>query len=637
MKPLNVKTTFVRKIGLFLIDLFTCFIAGVLAGIICEFERTSFPLPLTITYSTLIGATVFSIYTVIFSGYRFVVRYTDLFYNIRLVIAFVCSYITELLILGGLYGFTDGTVFTTLQTSFAFCAMVCGRFIYQFIVGVKGNKLQRTTGGPRVMIIGAGWTGKRVISDLNRDSERYTPVCIIDDDPEKQNMLMENVPIVGTTETIEENASKYNIQKIIFAIPSASISKRNEIMAHCFATGKEVNILPAMSDLVAKADLFSLIRKVKLEDLLEREQVTFEASEVGNFLRDKVCLVTGGGGSIGSELCRQIASFHPKKLLIADIYENSTFDLNLELFEHYGNDVCIQPEIINVTDKDAVDKLIREEGVQFIFHAAAHKHVPLMEHNPAEAIKNNVVGAWVVAEAAAKYKVEKMVMVSTDKAVNPTNVMGATKRFCEKIVEYWGTQTNDTKYSVTRFGNVLGSNGSVVHIFNRQIANGGPVRVTHPDIIRYFMTIPEAASLILQSAVYAKGGEVFVLDMGEPVKIVKLAQNMIRLAGFEPDKDIKIEFTGLRPGEKLFEELLMSEEGLQSTANKKIFIGNQSYIADSDLPNKYRVLVKTAHSDITDNIIAALCSAVETYKPDTRYFKVANNVREPITSPAPNE
>lgn len=636
MKPLNVRTTFVRKIGLFLIDLFTCFIAGVLAGIICEFERTSFPLPLTITYSTLIGATVFSIYTVIFSGYRFVVRYTDLFYNIRLVVAFVCSYITELLILGGLYGFTDGTVFTTLQTSFAFCAMVCGRFIYQFIVGVKGNKLQRTTGGPRVMIIGAGWTGKRVISDLIRDSERYTPVCIIDDDPEKQNMLMENVPIVGTTDTIEDNATKYNIQKIIFAIPSASITKRNEIMAHCFATGKEVNILPAMSDLVAKADLFSLIRKVKLEDLLEREQVTFEASEVGNFLRDKVCLVTGGGGSIGSELCRQIASFHPKKLLIADIYENSTFDLNLELFEQYGNDVCIQPEIINVTDKEAVDKLIREEGVQFIFHAAAHKHVPLMEHNPAEAIKNNVVGAWVVAEAAAKYKVEKMVMVSTDKAVNPTNVMGATKRFCEKIVEYWGTQTNDTKYSVTRFGNVLGSNGSVVHIFNRQIANGGPVRVTHPDIIRYFMTIPEAASLILQSAVYAKGGEVFVLDMGEPVKIVKLAQNMIRLAGFEPDKDIKIEFTGLRPGEKLFEELLMSEEGLQSTANKKIFIGNQSYIADSDLPNKYRVLVKAAHSDVNDNIIAALCSAVETYTPDTRYFNVAGQ-KEPITSPAPNE
>lgn len=625
-KQLDMTKFVLKRTLLFLIDFIICVAAGVLAGIFSSVGKGIFYSVETVTYATLIGVVIQTFCMGILGGYKFVVKYSDIYYNARLIAIFFVSFIAELLIVGGVFGFRDGTVFSFLQVTLTFTAIVVSRFVYQYYVGVQGKNVLKKSVGTRVMIIGAGWTGRRVLTDLTREKEKYTPVCIIDDDPTKQKMVMEKVPIVGGSETIRENAVKYGAEKIVFAIPSAPTEVRNEIISECLATGLEVNILPCIGDLVAKADFLSLMRKVKLEDLLEREPVTFDVAELNDFINGKVCLVTGGGGSIGSELCRHIASYKPSKLIIADVYENSTFDINFELVDKFGGELDIQTEIVSVTDEEAMDKLIREERVQLIFHAAAHKHVPLMEHNPAEAIKNNVVGTWTIAKLAAKYKVEKVVMVSTDKAVNPTNVMGATKRFCEKIVEYWGTQTEDTKYSVTRFGNVLGSNGSVVHIFNKQIASGGPVKVTHPDIIRYFMTISEAVSLILQSSAFAKGGEVFVLDMGEPVKIVKLAENMIRLAGLRPYQDVKIDFTGLRPGEKLYEELLMSEEGLTRTPNKKIYIGNQSYIADPDLPRKYGELVSAAYTNDNEMVITALCAAVETYTPDARFHKWANDL-----------
>ena len=312
---------------------------------------------------------------------------------------------------------------------------------------------------------------------------------------------------------------------------------------------------------------------------------------------------------------KPVSSIAPKKLILLDVYENGIFEVDRELKVTYGQKLNLSTEIMSITDAGAMDKLFRENGIELIFHAAAHKHVPLMEHNPEESVKNNVVGTYILASTAMKYKARKMVMISTDKAVNPTNVMGATKRFCEKTVNHFNALTEDTQYCAVRFGNVLGSNGSVIHIFNKQIAAGGPVTVTHPDIIRYFMTIPEAVSLVLQAGTYAAGGEVFILDMGEPVRIVNLAENLIRLAGLEPYKDIDIVFSGLRPGEKLFEELLMNEEGIKKTDNRKIFIGNQSYENDENFRTQYKELVAAAESNDRQKTIEALKKAVPTYKP----------------------
>ncbi|MEG2540697.1 MAG: nucleoside-diphosphate sugar epimerase/dehydratase [Clostridia bacterium] len=619
MKTLSIKwRVWIKRFGLSVIDALICAISGIISGIAVFNGYDVFSKLSNEVYAVVIGTFMQIASMALFGGYRYVVKYSDIHYNVRLVCIALVNFMLEMLTIGGLYGFAPGALFSIIQTSLSFSAIIVTRFFYQFYVDFKDKK-DRINKGKRIMIIGAGWTGKRVLQDLSRSHEKYYPVCFIDDDPEKKNMIMDNVPIVGSCSSIEENVVKYSVDKIIFAIPSAKLEVRNEIISQCLSTGREVNILPNMEDLVAKADIMSFVRKVQIDDLLQRDEIKFETKDIENFIFDKVCLVTGGGGSIGSELCRQISSYSPKKLIILDIYENGAFDIVSELKEKYGDKLKVQVEIMSVTDEAVMDKLFAREKIDVIFHAAAHKHVPLMEHNPEESIKNNVVGTNIVAKLATKHKVKKVIMVSTDKAVNPTNVMGATKRFCEKIVGYYGAHTKDTVYAVVRFGNVLGSNGSVVHIFNRQIAAGGPVKVTDPEMIRYFMTIPEAVSLILQAGVFAGGGEVFVLDMGKPVKIQSLAENMIRLAGFVPNEEIKIEYTGLRPGEKLYEELLMSEEGMQKTPNNKIFIGNQSYISEEDVPAKYQQLVSAANTNDDSVVISALQSAVETYTPDKRF------------------
>lgn len=434
-----------------------------------------------------------------------------------------------------------------------------------------------------VMVVGGGESGHLVIHDLAHNTKfNGRVVCVIDDDEAKVGRDISGTPIVGTRSSIKENAKKFNVDVIIFAIPSASPAERSAILRICSDTGCEVRVLTGIQQLVdgniSDVDV-SKTRKINVEDLLGRDPIRIDLGFVKDYVGGKTVMVTGGGGSIGSELCRQLAANGVNKLIIFDIYENNTYDILNELKRNYPN-LSIEAIIGSVRDTDRLDYVFSTYRPEIVYHAAAHKHVPLMEDSPNEAVKNNVFGTLNTVRAADKYGVKRFVMISTDKAVNPTNVMGATKRICEMIVQTYNKRSK-TEYVAVRFGNVLGSNGSVIPLFKRQIEEGGPVTVTHPDIIRYFMTIPEAVSLVLQAGASAQGGEIFVLDMGNPVKIVDLAENLIRLSGYEPNKDIMIEFTGLRPGEKLYEELLMDEEGLKNTKNKLIHIG-QPITLDED-------------------------------------------------------
>lgn len=463
----------------------------------------------------------------------------------------------------------------------------------------------------RTMIIGAGEAGKKVIEEMHGGSA-YRPVVAVDDDAIKLGRTIAGVPIEGSTNDIPKLVEKHRIKTIFLAIPSISSEERRRILHICSETVCEVKVVPYMYELIENADFLGQEKNINVEDLLGREPIKFSDFEVHELIRGKICMVTGGGGSIGSELCRQIASHEPKKLIIVDIYENNAYDIQQELLTAYP-DMELDVRIASVRDYDKMKCLFEMLRPELVFHAAAHKHVPLMETSPEEAIKNNIGGTYNVAALANEFKVLKFVLVSTDKAVNPTNVMGATKRCCEMIVEYFSQVSDITDFVAVRFGNVLGSNGSVIPLFEKQLANGGPLTVTHPDIIRYFMTIPEAVFLILQAATLAKGGEIFVLDMGEPVKILTLAENLIKLHGKEPYKDIDIQFTGLRPGEKLFEELLMSEEGIRETQNKKIFIGKQLEIDEKAFPQMIEDIKKIAYTNDSDEAVEALRRVVPTF------------------------
>lgn len=425
---------------------------------------------------------------------------------------------------------------------------------------------------PRIMICGAGESGNAILKELN--SSEYVNgkvVCFIDDDVNKHGKLLNGIKVEGGRECIADMARKYKPDYIYIAMPSATAKERKRVIEEARKTGINIKVLPGVYQLINGEVSISRMRDVQIEDLLGRDTVKVNLNEVVGYIKDKTVLVTGGGGSIGSELVRQISAHHPKKLIVFDIYENNIYDLQQEL--KMKEVVCdIEYLIGSVRNTKRLDQIFSKYRPNIVFHAAAHKHVPLMEDSPCEAIKNNVFGTLKTAKAADKYGVERFVLISTDKAVNPTNVMGASKRMCEMVIQTMARQSK-CNFVAVRFGNVLGSNGSVIPLFREQIKKGGPVTVTHPDIIRYFMTIPEAVSLVLQAGAYARGGEIFVLNMGEPVKILDLAKNLIRLSGYEPDVDIPIEFTGLRPGEKLYEEMLMSEEGLQDTPNKMIHIG----------------------------------------------------------------
>ena len=528
---------------------------------------------------------------------------------------------------------------------FQFVALVCARFSYRFFLLLKAKHQPVNEATGRVMLIGGGAAGQMILKDINSSTETNDIVaCIIDDNPNKWSRYIDGVPVVGGRDDILSNVEKYQIDKIYLAIPSASAQDKRDILSICSETSCQLKQLPGMYQFVLGQISVSAMKNISIEDLLGREQIKTDLREVYDFLHGKTILVTGGGGSIGSELCRQIAEHSPKKLIIFDVYENNAYDIQLELREKYP-DLDMHVLIGSVRDSRRVFEIFEKYRPEIVYHAAAHKHVPLMEESPCEAVKNNAIGTYKTAYAAMVNGCERFVLISTDKAVNPTNIMGASKRLCEMIVQsfdakikvgeahqiselftHLGRENADrnitesvlknvrTEFVAVRFGNVLGSNGSVIPVFQKQIEQGLPVTVTHPDIIRYFMTIPEAVSLVMLAGTYAHGGEIFVLDMGSPIKIDTLARNLIKLAGYKPDIDIKIEYTGLRPGEKLYEEKLMSEEGLKKTDNNLIFIGSPISFDANEFLSGLDSLMNEAYAN-NENIRALVAGVVTTYHP----------------------
>lgn len=473
-----------------------------------------------------------------------------------------------------------------------------------------GKKDGRTKN--RTMLIGGGSAASVLIQETQRASNRARNiVCIVDDNKNKKGKYLRNVPIVGTRDDIPAAAQRYKIDEIIISIPSAGGKVIQDLLKICHETNAQVRILPAIAAGFTES-LTDLVREVRYEDLLGRAPVQVNQEGIGQFIKGKTVLVTGGGGSIGSELCRQIVKYEPKTLLIFDIYENNAYDIQMELKRHYP-ELNIIALIGSVRDYDRMEAMFQDYHPQLIYHAAAHKHVPLMEVSPNEAVKNNCLGTLNTAKLADKYGAEKFTLISTDKAVRPTNIMGATKRICEMIIQSYAKQSEHTQYAAVRFGNVLGSNGSVIPLFLKQIEEGGPVTVTHREITRFFMTIPEAVSLVLQASLFAAGGEIFVLDMGKPVKIYDLAENLIRMKGYKPNQDIMIEIVGLRPGEKLYEEILMDEEGLTKTANEMIFVGHPIRMDEEAFFERLNELIRTAQTNGDDikRLTAQLCT---TYK-----------------------
>lgn len=478
---------------------------------------------------------------------------------------------------------------------------------------IRGIEKRRNKKGDtyNVMIIGAGAAATMLIKEYQLSSRRIKISCIIDDNPEKKNKRLNDIPIIGGREEIINSADRYDVDEIVIAIPSAEPADIRDIITICQQTKARVRRLPAIASTLTEG-LSSSVRDVNYEDLLGRDSVIIRNPELHDFVHDKVVMVTGGGGSIGSELCRQLAANEPKELIIVDIYENSTYELEMELRRYYPS-ANIEVLIASVRDYDRLDTIFAKYRPDVVYHAAAHKHVPLMETSPNEAIKNNCLGTLNLAKLSDRYNVQRFVMISTDKAVRPTNVMGATKRICEMIVQTYNNRS-ETEFVAVRFGNVLGSNGSVIPLFLKQIDAGGPVTLTHRDITRFFMTIPEAVSLVLTAGLMAKGGEIFILDMGEPVKIYDLACNLIRMKGYEPEQDIKIEVVGLRPGEKLYEELLMDEEGLQETANKKIHIGKPIDLDEEAFLTKLDKIIDKAEDNMAD-IRKDILDICPTYQP----------------------
>ena len=522
------------------------------------------------------------------------------------------------------------------------------RFAYRFVSleWSKNARASHAAAFSRVMLIGAGQAGQMILRDLqNSPTVKEWVCCFIDDDKEKQGRYLYGVPVVGGREDILLNVERYKIEKIYLTMPSASAETRRDILGLCKETNCQLKSLPGVAEIVTGTVDMDSMRDVSVEDLLGRETIKVNMDEIYRFIADKVILVTGGGGSIGSELCRQIAKHHPKQLIIFDIYENNAHAIGLELRDKHP-ELNLEVLIGSVRDSRRINQVFAKYKPEVVYHAAAHKHVPLMEDSPCEAIKNNAIGTYKTARAALINGCKRFVLISTDKAVNPTNIMGASKRLCEMIIQSfdrkikegkaheimplyvhsedadgpmtdvkWNRQKPLTEFVAVRFGNVLGSNGSVVPRFKEQIAKGGPVTVTHPDIIRYFMTIPEAAALVLQAGTYAKGGEIFVLDMGAPVKIDTLARNLIRLSGLTPDVDIKIEYTGLRPGEKLYEEKLMSEEGLRTTPNRLIHIGSPIPFDADVFLDQMQALMTMAYDGEDAQIREAVANTVDTYHP----------------------
>lgn len=623
-----------RKVMLLIVDAVIISICGVISNFILQvldFQagfRSIVETPYVVV-SILINVIICICCLFICGAYNKAWRYFNAKDYLSCLIGMIAGVVLSALVLSLRYNsFNYVLPYTLISGGLSVVGVVLFRLIFKRAF-IKINDAGAIDVGERTLIVGAGNAGRIILEDIfnakqdsDNPSKSIFPVGFVDDDILKQNNVINGVRVLGQTTDIPEICQKENISLIIFTIPSCGEEERKRILDICSKTKCKIKIIPYISKLLLDENedgtrLLNQVKDIRIEDLLGRPPITFDKSSIKTLVDNKVCMITGGGGSIGSELVRQIAQYNPKRIVIVDIYENNAYDIQQELRLEYGNKVNLDTIIASVRDYDKMEQIFAQERPDLVWHAAAHKHVPLMETVPCEAIKNNIFGTYNVARLAQKYGVKKFVMISTDKAVNPTNVMGATKRCCEMIIQYMSQNTTGTDFVTTRFGNVLGSNGSVIPIFRRQIENGKPITVTHPDIIRYFMTIPEAVSLVLEAASMAKGGEIFVLDMGEPVKITTLAENLCRMYGKIPYKDVEIKFTGLRPGEKLFEELLMDEEGLKQTDNEKIFIGNQIHIDKDKLLHSLDELKECASENDDDEALKLLAEIVPTFNHQT--------------------
>lgn len=546
----------------------------------------------TVFKISIIAVFIYELFLNLFMVYKNITRYENgNDYLIYIFISLISCLIEALLV--RFSNIVDISLRTILLASFIIMLGFVGyRIIIRYILNSNWPiKIMKKDGKKRknLLIIGAGAVTGDIIKTIKyKMDDEYNIIGIIDDNRNKIGYTISGVKVLGARDKIESICKVNNIDLIFFTIPNIDARDKKEILEHCRNTKAKIKILPSTEDIIKNKNVLDNLRDIEIEDILYRNPIILDNKNIEHLINNKVVLVTGGGGSIGSELCRQIIKYSPSKLLLLDIYENNLYDIELELKSKYEN-VEIIPIIASIREAERLDYIFDKYRPYLVFHAAAHKHVPLMENNPLEAIKNNVFGTYNLIQMSDKYSVKKYIQISTDKAVNPTNIMGATKRMCEMMVQAKNKVSN-TEYAAVRFGNVLGSNGSVVPLFKKQIAEGGPITVTHKDITRFFMTIPEAVSLVLQAMTYAKGGEIFVLDMGEPVKIYDLAENLIKLAGLEPNVDINIKVVGLRPGEKLYEELLLSDESLKKTKHEKIYIEEPSNITMEDISEKLKLL-----------------------------------------------
>lgn len=611
-----------RKLILSLTDIFIIIVCGILSNYILSLV---YPIAEEgnrgLLYAVVLNLIMCIFFLFVSGAYSKLWRYFNIKDYITCAIAMLLGFVSGFIvvkILGVKLSIVMLIVYWLISTIFILLFRFMFRKTFLNIEGsAKSENLERT------LIVGAGKAGKMILTEIQNSkydddnpSKDLLPIGFVDDDNSKLHTEIRGVPVLGPCQEIKKICVEHKIQNIIVAVPSCEEEQKRKILDYCSETQCKIKVIPYLSELLfdeKHSQLISQAKEIRIEDLLGRKPVEFDRDSISNLIRDKVCMVTGGGGSIGSELVRQIASYNPKQVIIVDIYENNVYDIQQELLLKYGSSLKLESIISSVRDYDKMDLIFKKYRPQIVFHAAAHKHVPLMETVPEEAVKNNIFGTFNVATLAEFYGVDKFVMISTDKAVNPTNVMGATKRACEMVIQYKAQHSTHTEFVTTRFGNVLGSNGSVIPLFRRQIESGSPVTVTHPDIIRYFMTIPEAVSLVLEAGTMASGGEIFVLDMGAPVKITTLAENLIRMYGKVPYKDVPIIFTGLRPGEKLFEELLMNEEGLKSTENKKIFIGNQIQIDSSELLMKLHDLRSCSESNDSERTVELLSELIPTF------------------------
>lgn len=608
----------VRRIFLVITDIILIN-GSVFLSLIMRFEINIASVPEEYIQKYIVNVIPFTIVTLIifwcFRMYHSLWQYASIAELYKIVEACVVAELAHLCVTSFMGWMLPRSCYFTAGV-FLIVAMSASRFMYRLLRQLI-NEYRHTSEQLKIMIIGAGEATSVLMREISnsRYLDNSKVVCIIDDDLGKVGKYIRGVKIVGTRDHIKEYARYYDIDEIIFAIPSASTKDKREILNICKETSCNLKILPGVYQMVDGEINIKDLRNVDVLDLLGRDPVKVDIESIMGYVKDKTVLVTGGGGSIGSELCRQLVSHKPKCLVIFDIYENNAYDIQQELKIKYP-DANVVTLIGSIRNTSRLESVFEQYKPDIVYHAAAHKHVPLMEVSPNEAIKNNVVGTWNVAKMADKYGVKKFVMISTDKAVNPTNVMGATKRICEMIIQSFNEKSK-TDFVAVRFGNVLGSNGSVIPLFKRQIEAGGPVTVTHPDIIRYFMTIPEAVSLVLQAGAYAKGGEIFILDMGEPVKIDDLAKNLIRLSGYTLGVDMEIKYTGLRPGEKLYEELLMNEEGMQDTDNKLIHIGRPIEFDKEHFYEKLEELKEMAYAEDSADIRKKIMEVVDTYHPQT--------------------